>query len=148
MTYRLRKFRSYMDEYLEDYFKFSGTQELITGMVANNQLYRRGIEGYGTKIMTYAPYSPRTVKNKRRKGQPYTRVTLKDTGAFYEGFKVIADSGGFYVTSTDAKTEKLVEKYGSAIFRLTAQNFTRLIRSHLRKDLSNFIRIKYGLKIK
>lgn len=148
MAYRLRKFRTYLDEYLEDYFAFSGTQELLTGMVANSQLYRRGIEGFGTKIMSYAPYAPRTIANKKRKGQPYTRVTLKDTGAFYEGFKVIANSEGFYITSTDEKTDKLVEKYGQSIFRLTAENFSRLIRSHLRKDLSSFIRIKYGLKIK
>ena len=148
MTYRLRKFRAYVDEYLEDYFTFSGTQELVTGMIANNQLFRRGIEGFGTKIMEYAPYAPRTIAKKKRKGQPYTRVTLKDTGAFYEGFKVVANSEGFYVTSDDSKTEKLVEKYGSSIFRLTAENFSRLIRKHLRKDLASYIRIKYGLKLK
>lgn len=148
MTYRLRKFRAYVDEYLEDYFAFSGTQELVTGMIANSQLFRRGIEGFGTKIMEYAPYAPRTIANKKRKGQPYTRVTLKDTGAFYEGFKVVANSEGFYVTSDDDKTEKLIAKYGPSIFRLTAENFSRLIRRHLRKDLASYIRIKYGLKLK
>lgn len=148
ITYRLKRFQDYLGEYLEDYFNFASTKDLIAGMVADNQLYRRGIEGFGTKIMSYAPYSPRTIQNKKRKGQPYTRVTLRDSGAFHEAFTVITTHEGFYVTSTDWKTDMLTAKYGQSIFRLTNENFERLITKRLKNDLVDFIKIKYGLKLK
>ena len=81
------------------------------------------------------PYAPKTIQNKKRKGQPTTRVTLRDTGAFHESMYVVFDSEGFYVTASDEKTEELVKKYGEEIFRLTDKNFTRIVRSHIRKEL-------------
>lgn len=48
---------------------------------------------------------------------------------------VVFDSEGFYVTASDEKTPELIEKYGKEIFRLTDKNFTRIIRSHIRKEL-------------
>ena len=48
---------------------------------------------------------------------------------------VVFDSEGFYVTASDEKTEELVKKYGEEIFRLTDKNFTRIVRSHIRKEL-------------
>ena len=81
------------------------------------------------------PYTARTIKNKKRKGQPTTRVTLRDTGAFHESMYVVFDSEGFYITASDDKTQELVNKYGEEIFRLTDKNFTRIVRSHIRKEL-------------
>ncbi len=64
------------------------------------------------------PYKSVTRRIKRAKGQPTDRVTLKDTGDFYDG--IIADVGlyTFRLTSDDAKTFKLEGKYGSKIFGL------------------------------
>ena len=81
------------------------------------------------------PYTAKTIQNKKRKGQPTTRVTLRDTGAFHKSMFVVFDSEGFYVTASDEKTEELVKKYGEEIFRLTNKNFTRIVRSHIRKEL-------------
>jgi uncharacterized protein YcbX len=72
---------------------------------------------------------------KKLKGQPTTRVTLRDTGAFHESMFVVFDSEGFYITASDEKTGALVAKYGEEIFRLTDKNLTRIIRVHVRKEL-------------
>ena len=109
-------------------------EDVIVSAIANDQLYRRGIDGKGVKIMDYAPYAPRTIANKRKKGQPTTRVTLRDTGRFHRAMKVVFTGDGFYVTSDDSKTDKLKTKYGEAIFRLTNENLNRILRVHIRRE--------------
>lgn len=134
LEYRLRAFKDSLPMLLEDIVR--DKEDVIVSAIADDQLYRRGINGKGQKIMDYMPYAERTIKNKKRKGQPTTRVTLRDTGAFHESMYVVFDSEGFYITASDDKTEKLVDKYGEEIFRLTDKNFTRIIRSHIRKELT------------
>lgn len=133
LEYRLRLFKDNLPLLLEDIIK--SKEDVIVSAIADNQLYRRGITGKGIKIMSYAPYKPTTIQIKKRKGQPTTRVTLRDTGAFHESMFVVFDSEGFYVTSSDEKTPLLIEKYGEDIFRLTDKNLTRILRSHIRKEL-------------
>lgn len=133
LEYRLRAFKDNLPMYLEDIVR--DKEDVIVSAIADNQLYRRGINGRGEKIMSYMPYTAKTIQNKKRKGQPTTRVTLRDTGAFHESMYVVFDSEGFYITASDEKTQDLVKKYGEEIFRLTDKNFTRIIRSHIRKEL-------------
>lgn len=76
-------------------------------------------------------YTPFTVKIKRAKGQPTNRVTLFDTGDFYEGFKVVKSQNEFFVTSTDEKTASLKRKYGDDIFGLTDDS-----KDELRKEIT------------
>lgn len=133
LEYRLRAFKDNLPMYLEDIVH--DKEDVIVSAIADDQLYRRGINGRGKKIMDYMPYTPKTIQNKKRKGQPTTRVTLRDTGAFHKSMFVVFDSEGFYITASDEKTEELVKKYGEEIFRLTNKNFTRIVRSHIRKEL-------------
>ena len=133
LEYRLRAFKDNLPMYLEDIIH--DKEDVIISAIADDQLYRRGINGRGEKIMSYMPYTAKTIQNKKKKGQPTTRVTLRDTGAFHKSMFVVFDSEGFYVTASDEKTEKLVKKYGEEIFRLTDKNFTRIVRSHIRKEL-------------
>lgn len=133
LEYRLRAFKDNLPMYLEDIVR--DKEDVIVSAIADDQLYRRGINGRGEKIMSYMPYTAKTIQNKKRKGQPTTRVTLRDTGAFHKSMFVVFDSEGFYITASDEKTQDLVEKYGEEIFRLTDKNFTRIIRSHIRKEL-------------
>ena len=133
LEYRLRAFKDSFPMLLEDIVR--DKEDVIVSAIENDQLYRRGINGRGEKIMDYMPYAPKTIQNKKRKGQPTTRVTLRDTGAFHESMYVVFDSEGFYITASDEKTQDLVKKYGEEIFMLTDKNFTRIIRSHIRKEL-------------
>ena len=142
LEYRLRAFKDSLPMLLEDVVR--SKEDVIVSAIADDQLYRRGIKGKGEKIMDYMPYTAKTIKNKRKKGQPTTRVTLRDTGAFHESMFVVFDSEGFYITASDEKTQDLVEKYGKEIFRLTNKNFTRIIRSHIRKELTK--RLKRAIR--
>ena len=98
--------------------------EVITWM----QLYNQGINGRGRKIMEYAPYRPITIRIKRKKGQPTNRVTLRDTMDFHDSVYVVFDSEGFYVVAEDGKTDKLIDKYGKDILRLTDENLHAVVR--------------------
>lgn len=134
LTYKLRAFRDSLPTYLESIIK--SKEDVIISAIANNQLYRRGITGTGQKIMDYQPYAPSTIRRKKRKGQPTTRVTLRDTGNFHRSMYVVYDSEGFYVTSDNKATPFLVKRYGDKIFRLTDENLSRILRSHIRKELT------------
>lgn len=138
LTYRLRAFKDKLPDYLQE--AVMEKEEVIVNTIARKQLYNRGINGRGVKIRSYAPYSPYTIKRKIEKHQPHTRVTLRDTGAFYAGMYVVYGSEGFYITSRDLKTEGLVDKYGASIFRLTDQNLTFILRRHIKIALSRKIK--------
>jgi hypothetical protein len=133
LTYRLRKFKDILDQELKE--EILRNEDVIIRMIADDQLYEQGIEGRGTSIMEYMPYTIRTIKNKQKKGQPYDRVTLRDTGKFHNSLRVEFDDNGFYVVSTDDKAPELLEKYGKTIFRLTNKNLSTLIREHIRPSL-------------
>lgn len=142
LEYRLRAFRDDLPRVLEDAVR--AKEEAIVSAIADDQLYRRGIEGRGIKIMSYAPYTATTIKIKNKKRQPTTRVTLRDTGAFHKSMFLVFDSEGFYVTSSDDKTQGLVSKYGETIFRLTNSNFNRILRVHVRREIVK--RLKKAIK--
>lgn len=138
LEYHLRAFKDSLPMMLEDIIR--DKEGVIVSAIANDQLYRRGINGLGEKLMDYAPYAVRTIQNKKRKGQPTTRVTLRDTGAFHKSMFVVFDSEGFYITSSDDKVPFLIKKYKEEIFRLTDSNLTRILNSHIRKELVKRLR--------
>lgn len=133
LTYRLRKFKDILDQELKE--EILRNEDVIIRMIVDDQLYEQGIEGRGTSIMEYMPYTIRTIKNKQKKGQPYDRVTLRDTGKFHDSLRVEFDDNGFYVVSDDDKAPELLEKYGKTIFRLTNENLNTLIKEHIRPSL-------------
>lgn len=54
--------------------------------------------------------------------------------------RLVVTDDGFYITSSDSKTELLVAKYGSTIFRLNREHFNELlmrIRAKLQFALTN-----------
>lgn len=63
-------------------------------------------------------YKPATVRIKRKKGQPYDRVTLKDTGFFQSSIFFVVKEPVISITSSDVKSKHLEEKYGPNIFGL------------------------------
>ena len=133
LIYRLRRFKDILDNELKD--EILKNEDIIIQMIVEEQLYEQGIEGRGKKKSGYAPYSPRTIKKKIRKGQPYDRVTLRDTGEFHASLHIEFDDDGFYITSTDDKAPYLLKKYGKTIFRLTNENLKTLLNNYIRPSL-------------
>lgn len=95
------------------------------------QLYLLGHNPLGISLGTYAPM---TIQLKKQKGQPYDRVTLKDTGAFYNGFRVDANKDNFNITSDDSKTQTLLDRWGN-IFGLTDENRSKITWSDIYPQL-------------
>lgn len=139
LIFRLRKFKDILHQELRE--EILENKPVIIRMVTENQLYERGVNGQNVFIASYQPYTPRTIQNKIRKGQPTDRVTLKDTGEFYKSFDVVFDENGFYITSNDDKAKYLIEKYGRTIFRLTDDNLTTLLQEYVRPILTEKLKM-------
>lgn len=133
ISYRLRSFKDNLPFMLEDIIKSNA--DVIISMIADDQLYDKGINGLGKEIMDYRPYTASTIRKKRKRGQPADRVTLRDTGDFHKSMYIVFEPDGFYITSSDYKTKYLISRYKEEIFRLTNENLTKLIRSCIKKEL-------------
>lgn len=106
----------YIREIIED------NEPEIVGMNADQQLYEKGITATGVFIADYAPYSEITIEIKQESGQPYDRVTLRDTGDFEHSFFLDADNEKFSIDAADKKTGDLMKYYGDEILGLTDEN--------------------------
>jgi len=109
--------------------------DYIIKLNTESQLFNRGISTDGMKIVP--PYAKTTKSIKRRKGQPSTRVTLKDTGDMYKTWEVKLSKLYITITANLIKKGKnkdgnnidinLEIKYGKNIVGLTDENLQKLI---------------------
>lgn len=87
-------------------------------------------------------YARRTIRYKKKKGQPYDRVTLRDKGGFYRRMFIrfrARDKADFTISSSDRKRAKLEGRYhgqrGGHIFGLAPQNKLYLSRGILLPEI-------------
>lgn len=97
------------------------------------QLYEHGVGVDGRELRSvYARYgnvyANRTIAYKREKNQPINRITLRDTGAFYQTFSTKLKAGELYLTANTIKDgEDLQDKFGQVI-GLTAESKSELLK--------------------
>ena len=109
----------------------------ILDYIREKQLFEKGIDGKGNKLLEYKPF---TVAIKRQKGQPTNRTTLEDTGNFYRGFDLIfTDQDAIGVFSRDKKTPELIEKYGEDLFTFTSENIKEINSNIFEENLIKWI---------
>lgn len=117
------------DEIIRDYYKelINILSSLTKDIAETNadQLFA-GLRADDTGIEP--AYKPFTIAIKKEKGQPTDRVTLKDTGEFHRSIFVKFTNNTIIIDSNNDLRDKLVEKYGAAIFGLTKQNKEALVR--------------------
>lgn len=100
----------------------------------------------GTEILP--TYKDSTIEIKKSKGQPYDRVTLKDTGAFWDSINVNVATDTFLIDASDSKTQGLVKKYGDKILGLSdASKSEEYIPLYFFPELKSRIEGKLGLKL-
>lgn len=117
-------------------------ENYIIGLNTRKQLFEKGIDAMGQPLTP--PYAGFTKSIKRFKGQPVDRVTLKDTGDFYQGFFVDINKDYFQISSHDRKTHDLEEKYGENLFGLTKDNISLLIiriKPNMQKSIRSILKI-------
>jgi hypothetical protein len=98
--------------------------DYIIELNTKNQLYDKGVDSLGDRI---GSYSAKTKQIKAEKGQITDHVTLLDTGAFYESFKVFLRGSDLVVSANTIKdTGDLIEKYGKEILGLNEDSLVLL----------------------
>ena len=117
--------------------EFEGKEDEIVAIVVN-RMYEEGkrrAESGGDTEPIEPPYAKRTVQRKRRKGQPYDRVTLRDKGKFHKSLRVYYTANGFYVKSRGVRSKKgfrydqfLESKYTDRIYGLTSGEIAEFTR--------------------
>lgn len=113
---------------------------ILIDMNAQDQLYAKGVNRLGVRIDEYQPYQPLTIQVKIEKRQPYDRVTLKDTGEFYDSFYVETAEDRFYIKASDEKTNWLIKKYGAEIFGLTNDSLAEFINDYVKDEAYNRVK--------
>lgn len=113
---------------------------ILIDMNAQDQLYAKGVNRLGVRIDEYQPYRPLTIQVKIEKRQPYDRVTLKDTGEFYDSFYVETAEDRFYIKASDEKTNWLIKKYGAEIFGLTNDSLAEFINDYVNDEAYNRVK--------
>jgi len=89
-----------------------------------DQLYDLGITADGKDLGGYAPYTLEYKEHEAGKLGRDTRsdhITLKDTGAFYDSFKLRSDIGGFIISADTKKEDTDLITFGK-ILGLTNEN--------------------------
>lgn len=99
-------------------------EQQVIDLNQDDQLYQ-GIDANGNDITP--SYAPSTVAYKRRRSDPYDRVTLFDRGDFYDGWAIEYRTDEFFISSKDRKIGFLVQRYGADIFGLTDDSIEKLI---------------------
>lgn len=118
-------------------------KSLIEELNTENQLFQQGRSGQGLAIVP--AYRPMTVRIKKAKGQPFNRVTLRDTGDFHRSIQAVwRRAGEIEIQAGDSKANDLKDKYGDDILGLNDDSLTRLrdklrpiLIENLRKSLAN-----------
>lgn len=123
------------DKFVLDIIRQKGTTDFVLSL--NQKQLNGGLDANSNKIVP--PYTQTTVRFKIAKGQPFDRVTLKDTGDFYTSFDIIFRNDEFQVIAKDSKRNKLRQKYGAAILGLNDGSLQELIE-YMRPELINGIR--------
>lgn len=102
----------------------NGVKEEIIQLNTIDQLFDRGVDSLNRSLGDYSPF---TVEEKKRKGQKYTNITLKDDGDFYKSFKVEVTATEIRISANPIKDDNnLFDDFGSEIVGLTDQNTLRI----------------------
>lgn len=134
---RLRKFSAILDQELVN--AVMKRESFIIDCI-REQLWS-GLNGFNVDIVPH--YAITTIQIKLKKGQPVDRVTLKDTGKFYNSLHLEYDSEGFFISSSNTKLQNILkDRYGKPILRLSNENQSVLldiVRADLQKKLKSTI---------
>lgn len=95
----------------EDFAKLN-TEQLFAGKLSD-----------GTDITP--EYAESTKHRKKKKGQPYDRITTKDTGEYHDRFTIQPDNEVLQIGSDVDYEKYLDKKYSKRLYGLTAENSER-----------------------
>lgn len=113
--------------------------DAIVDLNVNDQLYNRGVNPDNEKITP--SYTRYTVSKKRSKGDPYDRVTTRDTGLSHERTKATASKTEINIDTDTPYWPDLEKKYGQ-LFGLTTSNLNTIVQGFTLPNLKLEIEAK------
>lgn len=125
----LRNISTNMDNEVEKAVKKNSKQ--IIGML-KARLFNQGTDGMGDSL---EPYALSTIVVKKKNSQKTNITTLRDQGNFYAGMYLEANGTEILISSTDKKTNKIVEQYGEGIFDLTREQTEYVVSEFVDKAI-------------
>lgn len=102
-----------------------------------NQLFTKGEDSKGSRIKP--SYANVTISIKRRKRQPTDRVTLKDTGNFYESVTFEGVDNALVITASVEYASFLSKRYGKDILGIQDMEFQKFYDQYIEPELTNKI---------
>lgn len=117
------------NEILKELLSDKALQDRIIYLNTEDQLFQRGEDKLGRTLESIGGgYSPFTIQIKQEKGQPYDRVTLEDTGEFYESFHVVNEDTYIMIIANPMKGDKDInQEWGGHTIGLQVQNVQKII---------------------
>ncbi|HHZ64650.1 MAG TPA: hypothetical protein EYN51_03985 [Flavobacteriales bacterium] len=107
---------------------FSQNEDLLIEIQTQIQLFQKGETS--KRISITPSYAQSTINKKRRKNQPFNRVTLKDTGALYDSVKFEALDDSLVITTNVPYTKYLTAKYGADIFGIQNLEMEKFLQKY------------------
>jgi hypothetical protein len=133
---------------LDECFKENQVQNEVIRL-NQEQLYS-GIDAQGKIIHTIGgnPYRLKTIHVKRKKGQKTNVVTLRDTGEFYNTFRVNITNNGYEVIADFEKEDgSILDNFTSEFdfMGLTDESLAELVETQILYFLDKFLRRDLGI---
>tara|TARA_R110000824_G_scaffold395070_5_gene595379 strand:- start:5596 stop:6048 length:453 start_codon:yes stop_codon:yes gene_type:complete len=101
----------------------NSNKDRIKELQTQEQMY----QGRDSKGIDIKPaYADSTIKIKRRKGQPTDRVTLFDTGDFYNSLEVVAGKSDMIIRTVISYSVYIVAKYQD-VLGLDQESWTKFL---------------------
>lgn len=120
---------------------FTRFDNLIKEIQTDDQLFDKGIKSTGLSITP--SYAVSTIQRKIKKNQPFDRVTLRDTGLYYESIEVDAQDDQLIISTNLFYAKFLRDRYGDDVLGLTAENLKELLDQlvipKLKSNIENII---------
>lgn len=110
---------------------------VILDYLTNKQWFQKGQKSDGGIIKP--AYSRITVKLKQRKGDPYDRVTLRDTGKLYRSIDVIVGDRAVILRINVDYYRKLELKYGKKILGIQEQFLKEFCENYIMPEIKKNI---------
>jgi len=123
-------------------FSSAKVQREIIRLNTEEQLFFKGVD---SNNITLGDYTPFTVEIKKEKGQRFENITLRDTGDFYESFRVRATKEYFEISADPIKEDtNLFIEFGIDILGLTDES-TKKLKEVILPEFNRIARQKLGI---
>ena len=104
-------------------------EDLIIELNTQNQLFDQGQDSEGVRLEVIGgKYADSTIAQKQTDGLPFDKVTLFDTGAFYDSFEIVYKNESIVIEAdTIKKDDDLRDRWGDNIIGLNKENIEKVI---------------------